>query len=167
MKTQILPSLREPGALMHLLKALAWMTAGITVTVFLAGRSIHIFQLMRGGATASARVIETFEDEREDERRIGIVTVAVYEFFVQRSRFVGKTEGARGSFSVGDAIAITYNPSNPTQNRAKGDRHELGNYLVLLICGGLFSYYTITLNFPALRRLFTSEAHSTRKPIVQ
>ena len=167
MKTEFFASLREPGALLRSLKALVWMAAGIAVAVFLTGRTIHVFQLMRGGATASARVTETFDDEREDERRVGIVTVAVYEFSVQGTRFVGKTEGPRGGFSVGDTIPIQYNPKNPTQNRAKGDRHELGNYFMLLIFGGMFSYYTITLNFPVLRRLFTSGAHSTRKPIPQ
>ena len=138
----------------ELLKALAWLVAGIAVAVFLLGRTLDIIQLMRASAATSARVIETFDDERENERgRIGFVTVAVYEFFVRDTRFVGKTEG---DFSVGDTVPIQYDPKDPSVNRAKGDRHELRNYFVMLICGGLFSYYTITINFPVIRRLLTS-----------
>lgn len=163
MKTNPLVALREPGALIRSLKALLWMTAGVAVAVWLMTQGIHVFQVMRGGATASARVIEAYDDVREDSdgRRTGLVTVAIYEFAAQDARFGGATEGSQGSFSVGDTIDIEYNPNNPAQNRAKGDSGELGNYFILLLCGGLFSYYAITLNFPVLRRLYAPAAPST------
>ena len=156
MKTNFLVALREPGVLIHSFKAFVWVVAGIAVAVWLVTKGIHVFQVMRGGATTSARVIETYDDTREDSggRRVGLVTVAEYEFSAQGARFSGATEGSQGSYSVGDSINIQYNPRNPAQNRAKGDRGELGNYFIMLLCGGLFSYYTITINLPLLRRLF-------------
>jgi hypothetical protein len=148
----------------ELLKASIWLLAGIAVLVFLLSRTVAIIQLMRAGASATAHVTETFDDEREDDRRVGIVTVAVYEFFVHDTRYFGKTEGPRGSFSVGDSIPIQYDPTKPSTNRAKGDRHELGNYLVILLFAGSFSCCTITINFPIIRRFFISANNPRREP---
>jgi hypothetical protein len=158
-----------PEPLSHSLKAIAWMIAGITVAVLLVAQGFHVFQVMRGGATASARVIETHDDvlENSNGRRAVVVTIADYEFSAQGTRFGGWTEGAQGEFSVGDAIDIEYNPKNPSQNRRKGDRGALGNYLWLLLFGGLFSYYTIKLHFPVLRRLFVPAAPSTHETAPQ
>jgi hypothetical protein len=50
-------------------------------------------------------------------------------------------------------------PHDPSINRAKGDRHELGHFFVILLCGGVFSYYTITINFPIVRRFLTSSSN--------
>ena len=154
-----------PEPLLHSLKAVVWTMAGIAVAVLIVAHGIHVFLVMRGGAIASARVIETYDDEREDMdgRRAWLVTVAIYEFAAQDARFDGATEGSQGSYSVGDTIDIEYNPKNPTQNRAKGDSRELDKYFVMLLFGGLFSYCAITLNFPVLRRLFAPAAPSSHE----
>jgi hypothetical protein len=140
------------------------MTAGIAVALWLVIQGIHAVQVMRGGAHASARVIETHYDLREeaDGRRAGEVTLAIYEFSAHGARFGGKTEG--NFLSVGDTIEIEYNPKNPAQNRAREDRKVLENYFAMLLFGGLFSYYSITLNFPVISRLFapaTPSRHET------
>lgn len=152
-------------SLWHSLLAVVVTTAGIAVAVWIVAQGIHVFQVMRGGASASARVIEEYDDIREDldGRRGGLVNVAIYEFVVQDSRFRGSTEGPQGRYSVGETIDIEYNPNNPSQNRAKGDRGELADYFVILLCGGLFSYFAITLPFPVLRRLFAPAAPSSHE----
>jgi len=125
------------------LKALGWLSVGVAVAAFLLVRGTHVFQVMRGGATASARVLETFQEERENDTtgEHGTVTIAVYEFSVRGNRFTGRTEE---DYQAGDNIEIEYNPQNPAQNRAKGDRDPIANYFILLIFGGSFAYYAIS-----------------------
>lgn len=152
----------------ELLKASAWLVAGIAVAVFLVGRTLDMIRLVQANGATFARVTETFDDERENDRgRVGFVTVAVYEFSVRDTRFVGKTEGAQGEFSVGDTLPIQYDPKDPSVNRAKGDRRKFLNYFLMLIVGGFFSYYTITINFPVIRRFLTSSNNPPRQPIPQ
>jgi hypothetical protein len=152
-------------SLWHSLIAVVVTMASIAVALWIVAQGIHVFQVMRGGASASARVIEEYDDIREDldGRRGGLVNVAIYEFVVQDSRFHGFTEGSQGSYYVGDTIDIEYNPKDPTQNRRKGDRRELLDYLLMVLCGGLFSYYSITFSFPVLRRLFAPAAPSSHE----
>lgn len=163
MKPDLRVVAQQPKELMRSLKALAWMTAGIGVAVFLVAQGIHVSYVMRGGATVLAQVVATDNDVREDMdgRRAGFVTVATYEFFAQGKRFGGSTEVAQGNLSVGDSIAIEYNPNDPGQNRAKGDRKKLTNYLLVLLSGGLFLYYAFTLNVPVIHSLFRSDTHTT------
>src|SRR5436190_23413317 len=151
------------------LKALGWLTAGVAVAAFLVVRGIHVFQVMRGGATVSGQVLETFQEERENDTTgaYGVVTIAVYEFSVSGNRFTGRTEE---DYEAGDSIEIEYNPRNPTQNRAKGDRGPIGYYFILLIFGGAFSYYAISRTIELRNNLDTrtqSELQSVQAEIAR
>jgi hypothetical protein len=137
-------------------KAILWMLAGVAVTVYIVLRGISVYQVMRAGAQAPARVISTSDDVREadDGRRAGVVTIAEYEFLANGKRFRGTTEGPQGAWSKGDELMVEFNPSNPNQNRAIGDRQVLGDYFLLLLVGGLFAFYAIWINVGTLQRLY-------------
>ena len=139
-------------------KALFWLSAGVAMAAFIGFKGIETYRIMHGGNQAPGRVIETFDDEREYEvgRRVGIVTVAQYEFFVGGERFTGTTEGPQGSWERGDNLRVKFNPRNPNENRAVGDRHVLGHYFVLVVFGGLFAYFAIRLNVATLVELWRS-----------
>lgn len=136
-------------------KAVFWMVAGILVTVYLIIEGINVYQVMRGGARATAHVIATSDEVREadDGRRAGLVTVAEYKFLVAGKQFTGSTEGSQGSWSKGDQLTIEFNPDAPNQNRVVGDRQSLGNYLLLVFFGGIFAFYTIRLNIGKLQKI--------------
>jgi len=120
---------------------------------------------MRGGATVSGQVLETFQEERENDTTgaYGVVTIAVYEFSVSGNRFTGRTEE---DYEAGDSIEIEYNPRNPTQNRAKGDRGPIGYYFILLIFGGAFSYYAISRTIE-LRNNLDTRTQSELQSVLQ
>ncbi len=131
------------------------MVAGIAVAVYLIIEGIDVYQIMRGGARAQARVIATSDEVREadDGRRAGLVTVAEYEFLVNGKQFTGSTEGAQGSWSKGDQLTVEFNPNDPNQNRIVGDRQPLGNYFLQLLFGGLFAFYAIRVNIGTLQKI--------------
>lgn len=65
-----------------LAKALFWLSAGVTMAVYVGFKGIETYRIMRGVGEAPGQVFATFDNEREsgDGRRVGIVTVAWYEF---------------------------------------------------------------------------------------
>lgn len=127
------------------IKASLMLTIGGAILIFIAIETINAIQVMRGGASTTARVISADDEDREynDGRRVAIVTVAVYEFVVDDRRFLGKTEVAQGSLSEGDQLTISYNPKDPSKNRVKGDRGVLGHLFITYLFGGFFAYFLI------------------------
>jgi hypothetical protein len=136
-------------------KAIFWLTTGVAMVVFLGMKGVETFRIMRGGSQALAQVIAAYNEEREfdDGRRVRIVTVAEYEFFAAGGRFTGRTEGPRGFLSEGHKLTVEFNPQNPNQNRASGDRRALGDFFVLILFGGMFAYFAIRLNVETLVKL--------------
>lgn len=136
-------------------KAVFWLTTGVAVAIYLIIEGINVYQVMRGGARAPARVIATSDEVREadDGRRAGLVTVAEYQFLVNGKQFTGSTEGVQGSWSKGDQLTVEFNPDDPKQNRVVGDRQPLGNYFLLLLFGSLFAFYAIRLNIGTLQKI--------------
>jgi len=132
-------------------KAVFWIIAGCAVVMFLVVRGAITYRTMRGGAQATAVVVEIDDQEREDDRRVGIVTVAAYEFEANGRRFTGWTEGEQGSWSEGERLTVEFNPKDPTENRAAGDRQPLGDYFVMLVFGGVFGVAMIRHGYSTLR----------------
>lgn len=142
MKSPILHARRKGGSAKRFIKASAWLIAALVVGMYILVQSSHAFQVIRAGGETTARIIQTSEHDVEDDRgRVGTITAAVYEFFVDGGRFTGETNGAFGMWAEGDRISVQYNPENPTHNRAKGDRAIFGELFLKLICGGLFIYW--------------------------
>ena len=131
------------------------MVAGVAVAVYLIIEGINVYQVMRGGARAPARVIAMSDEVREadDGRRAGLVTVAQYDFLVSGKQFTGSTEGVQGSWSKGDQLIVEFNPDDPNQNHVVGDRQPLGNFFLMLLFGGLFAFYAIRINIGTLQKI--------------
>jgi hypothetical protein len=135
------------------LRAVFWILTGSAIVVFLIVRGAVTYRTMRAEGQTIAVVVETEDHERSDDdsRQFGIVTAAVYEFEVNGKRFSGLTEGEQGSWSEGDTLTVEFNPENPAENRAAGDRRPLGDYFVMLVFGGVFGVAMIRHGYSTLR----------------
>lgn len=127
------------------IKAFVSLAVGVAIIVFIVFQTVRAIQVMRGGATTAAHVISTFDDDREsdDGRRVGVVTIAWYEFSVNGRQFHGRTEVSQGSLSEGGHLTISYNPKDPEKNRVRGDRKVLGDLFLIYLIGGIVAYLLI------------------------
>jgi uncharacterized membrane protein len=127
------------------IKASVSLAAGVAIIIFMVFETVKAIQVMLGGATTTAHVISTFDDDRESDynHRAWVVTIAWYEFSVNGRQFHGGTEVSQGSLSEGDHLTILYNPKNPEINRVRGDRKVLGDLTVIYLFGGIVAYFLI------------------------
>jgi hypothetical protein len=136
-----------------LIKASLLFCLALVIALFLVVQAFDTIKIMSTSNNAMAMVIDTYEDIREtsDGRQAAVVTIAIYEFSYKGRTYNGKTEGAAGFLDAGDKIIISFNPNNPTKNRAKGDREVLGNFFIFLMFGGALTYYLMKTNLPILK----------------
>jgi hypothetical protein len=133
------------GLTLRLMKKIKGLLCALSAFGIVAALCLHgydTYLVMRGGGLITASIVEASEEWVEtSEGREAAVTVATYEFQTGHSKHQGSTQVAYGELEKGDTIRIVYNPSDPSKNRAEGDKDPIGGLLVFAIVGGLACYF--------------------------
>jgi hypothetical protein len=141
-----------PLCSMKKIKGLLCALSVVGIVVALCNYGYDTYLVMRGGGLITANVIEATEEWVEtSEGREAAVTVATYEFQMGHSKHQGSTQVAYGELEKGDTIRVVYNPSDPSKNRAEGDRDPIGGLLVFAIVGGLACYFLVIASLDYLK----------------
>lgn len=125
------------------LKTIFWGVIFLIVAILfwyhLAGNPSHEFALIRNAQVIKGVLIDSYEDEQEDERgHVYFSDVGIYSFEVSDGRnFKSKTRVPTGQLKQQEEIE--YLPSNPEINRIKGDGCQTITEFILrkILLGGI------------------------------